>query len=371
MLNLQNMLFQMMMSKAGAATRAKETEAARLHQAQLMGYRTKTPEAVTVQGPGGGRAIPGPLPTPDITIGGKGLYAPQITVETKKLPNGQTAYFLKQGQKTTGFSVTKPEKRGKLFTVQTPKGPKYYEHTGQGQFRETDLPAPPKSTSRLTVGKDGEIVWEQGVLGEPTKGTQTFLQKEEFKADIGLARIEDTIAAFKPEFQELGTRWGNLWTGVKEKLGVKLSPEDKKQLADFSTYRKGAIKTLNEEIHRLTGAQMSRHEARRLVKGLPNPGTGLFDGDSPTEFISALKVTYKDLKRVQARARYYQARNINVKNLAKQEKLMSLEQFDQVINKRAATIESELRAIEPNLERLNPAEFYKRVKDKVKEEFGL
>jgi hypothetical protein len=110
LLNLQNMLFQMLMSKAGGAARAKETEATRLHQVQLAGYRPQAPLT-------GMQMKEGQIPQPDITIGGKGLYAPQITVETKKLPNGQTAYFLKQGPRTTGFSVTKSPKPEKPTTI--------------------------------------------------------------------------------------------------------------------------------------------------------------------------------------------------------------------------------------------------------------
>jgi hypothetical protein len=89
-----------------------------------------------------------------------------------------------------------------------------------------------------------------------------------------------------------------------------IPPEDKKALSDFSNYKKTTVATMNEEIKRLTGAQMSESEAKRLMGGMPNPGTGFFDGDSPTEFEGALKATYKNLSKTKARLMWYRAKGL-------------------------------------------------------------
>jgi hypothetical protein len=183
--------------------------------------------------------------------------------------------------------------------------------------------------------------------------------------------VQAVIDAFKPEFQELGTRWEQGYKGFMEKLGKKLSPTDKANLAEYSTYRKTAIKTMNEELHRMGGSQMPRAEEKRLRAGLPDPGTGLFSGDSPTEFISALRATQQDMLKYQAMTRYYQARDLKMGDLIKQGKVMSLGEFDQIINEYGAMVEEALRSREPDLERTNPAEFYKQVKNEVKQKFGL
>jgi hypothetical protein len=251
-------------------------------------------------------------------------------------------------------------------------GSTVYKQRNKRTGKVTYTRIPPKAqASRLTVDEQGRVIWERGELPAVTTGVKTDLQKKEFEAGLGLSRINSIIQNFKPEYQELGTRWGHMWGAAKEKLGVKLSPVDKQKLSEFSTYRKEAVATTNKLIFDLTGKQMYKHEAKRLMKGLPNPGTGFFDGDAPTEFISALNVTHKDLLRVQARTRYYQARNLDMAKQIKQGKVMSLGDFDDIINEYGAMVEEALRAREPDLERANPSEFYKRVRDKVKAEFGL
>jgi hypothetical protein len=231
----------------------------------------------------------------------------------------------------------------------------------------------------IKTNPDGTFEIIQGELptgpeqGRPlTKGAQTAAEKQLFTIDTSLNRVEGIIRNYKPEFQQLGSRWANWMTATKEKLGQDVSKDDKKNLVEFSRYRKQAVSFLNEEIKRITGAQMSEKEAGRLTKGLPNPGTGLFDGDSPPEFISALKVVYQDLLMSKARYNWYLNNGYDeseIKGLLSSDKQMSLADIYDKVNQRAAQIEKKLRERVPQGGEM--PDFRSEVKNILKAEFGI
>lgn len=232
----------------------------------------------------------------------------------------------------------------------------------------------------IKTNADGSFEYTQGPL-TTSLGTSatTEVEKRLMNIDDSLSRVDDIITEFKPEYQQLGTRWATLATKWKEKLADTplkvfmgdVSANEKKLLSEFSTYRKNAVASANEEIKRITGAQMSNQEAKRLIKGLPNPGTGLFDGDSPTEFISALKVTYRNLMKAKARYLYYRNKGYDdseIKGLFKSNKSMGLNEINTIINERAAQIEADLKARSPEL---GEDELIQTVREQIAQEFGF
>jgi hypothetical protein len=70
--------------------------------------------------------------------------------------------------------------------------------------------------------------------------------------------------------------------------------------------KRRAYENLNLYIQEITGAQMSQEEAKRLRRVMPDPGDGIFDGDSPVQFeanlndamsrVRASLNRYKDLR---------------------------------------------------------------------------
>ena len=145
------------------------------------------------------------------------------------------------------------------------------------------------------------------------RGTKAFIEKELLKTKQNLSNMRNLESLYKPEFQELGTRWDAWATKWKEKakgtkagavlefLTGKIAPEDKQLLSDYVDYQSLAMSGLNRGIKDITGAQMSEKEVGRLTKEFPNPGQGLFDGDSPTEFDRKSKnkikiLTHKDMR---------------------------------------------------------------------------
>jgi hypothetical protein len=181
------------------------------------------------------------------------------------------------------------------------------------------------NTGPMLPGKAGATRIDEGLLDQ----TQ------------GLMRLDAIQSQFKPEYQTLATRGGNWWTAAKETLGAKLNNKEKKDLEDFSKYRRNAIDSLNQYIKSVTGAAMSEAEAQRILKGMPNPGQGLFDGDSPTEFKAKLDDAISQTKRAIARSAYLKRQGMSLEDgLGKG---VSLDSMPQIINERGKAIEAELK----------------------------
>jgi hypothetical protein len=231
-----------------------------------------------------------------------------------------------QAQGVGGAPKTRTVKQGKEIITQEWRDGEWVE-VGRA----------PRSASGIKL-KVGDVEFMQGDIGELSKGAETEVQKNIFKIDSALESVNQIISDYKPEYQTLGTRWESFITSSKEKLGMEVAAFDKQKLAEFSEYRKNAVATMNEEIRRLTGAQMSKAEAERLMKGMPNPGTGLFDGDSPTEFISAIKVMYRKLRMAKARHMWYLAQGrgksaAEVKKIINSGDAISLESMRRIVNR--------------------------------------
>ena len=201
----------------------------------------------------------------------------------------------------------------------------------------------------ITVDENGNIQISEG--GSPytygKKGTGT-LQEKLINTREGLARLQTIDESFRPEFLETGTRLNAAWSGIKESFGAELSPEDKAQLEDYSTFKMTAIENINRYIKEITGAQMSEAEAKRLRKGVPDPGDSWYNGDSPTEFQSKMNAQTRTLR--SAGARYtYALKNgwdMSPENL---EKALPVNKVEDLIEERGAALERQLRARRPDL----------------------
>jgi len=298
------------------------------------------------------------------------------------------------------------EQRQKPYWETTIGGkPAYIDHTGKITFAPTDKDAKdnrptsvkefefakenpeyakflerqkksgqPEDQFQVQVDRDGNVSFSKG--GQPagiplTKPSQTDVEKKIFDIDGSLSRLKEITASYKPEFQTIGTRWSNLLSAGKEKWGIAIPEEDKRALQEFSNYRKSAISNFNIEIKAASGSTVTEQEAGRVLKGLPNPGTGLFDGDSPSEFEAALKQSYKLYAKSKARLMWYRAKGIGdegVKGLVKSNKVVSLDEMDAIINNRAAQIEKELKLRQPDLP---PEALNTTVKRMLQSEFGI
>lgn len=120
-----------------------------------------------------------------------------------------------------------------------------------------------------------------------------------------LMQINQIQAKFKPEYLTIGGKGENTFLALKDKFGAgTLDPKDKIQLESYTQFKQGASQQLNDYIRSVTGATIGADEADRLMAATPNAGSGIFDGDSPTQFKAKLDNTIQQLKFAEARAAY-------------------------------------------------------------------
>jgi hypothetical protein len=216
------------------------------------------------------------------------------------------------------------------------------------------------------AGRGTDITIQQPGPMTPGKSAGNKVDEEILDTTKGLMRLDTIASQFKPEYQTMLTRGEQWWSSVKEKAGVNLKVKEKKDLEEFSSYKRNAINSLNEYIKMITGAAMSEAEAQRILRGMPNPGQGIFDGDSPTEFKAKLDDAMKQTKMAVARLAYIKRKGMSLEDgLGKG---LTLEGMPALINQRGQDIEGQLKASQPDVK----GEALKRaVRRQLGVEFGL
>lgn len=209
----------------------------------------------------------------------------------------------------------------------------------------------------------GDMAATGGTEGLTNK-TRGELQGSAIASKEGLARLASISTSFRPEYQQIGTRWDAFKTSLADKAGVPVDRQSAALLRDFSSYKADALNNLNLYIKEITGAAMTNAEAGRITKGLPNPGSGILDGDSPIEFKAKLDSTMVRLKAANARQFYALKHGLTPEAMF----ATPLESMPDIIDKRGVDIEAEIRAQNPTMP---PEQIQAVVDERLKQEFGL
>jgi hypothetical protein len=241
---------------------------------------------------------------------------------------------------------------------------------------------PPKGWVPYKPGIEFEATPEGGVSftttalptrkgqGGMTKRTQGAIEEKLFNVSENLARLEEISQLYKPEFLKTKTALSALKTRWGEKTDLwEPSEQEKKQLAEFSAFKRSAINNINLYIKEITGAQMSEREADRIRKGMPDPGEGLFDGDSPTEFEAKWKDTVHSLRMAQARYIRYLRNGLTPKEateLIKKGNAISLRDIEKEINEWGKRSYAKLKTANPEMSEI---ELQRIVKEQIRKQF--
>jgi len=167
-----------------------------------------------------------------------------------------------------------------------------------------------KKGTTFTTNPDGTVTYSEGPgVGFGTVGNNR-LDENIINNDAALARVGNIRSQFKSQYQTVPFKAFQAVTNMQDLMGAPLTPEQTQSLTEFSTFRRGAVENLNLTIKEITGAQLSPGEAVRITQQLPNPGTGIFDGDGPTVFDAKLTDLERSLGAAQARALDLKSRGI-------------------------------------------------------------
>lgn len=213
-------------------------------------------------------------------------------------------------------------------------------------------------------GDAGKILMDAANANRLDKTAQTDVDKAEIRATNGLARLNEISASFDPSFLTYQTQVGNWGRALIDKTG-KLKPESQAKLYKFATFRRDAARNINDAIKENSGATVTEQELARNLVELPNAGSGMLDGDSPTEFKAKLDRARETLTLGVARFRYLRQKGFTG---APWESGIELGQMRDIINQRAQAIIGELQQQNPQA---SPAMLEQEADLRVKQEFGI
>lgn len=181
----------------------------------------------------------------------------------------------------------------------------------------------------ITTGRQAAARGQAPGLG--TEGSN-LVDKDLLTALSARQSMQAMGERFKPEYQEFGTRFGAWGTALKEKLGSKPAAEDKAVLEDFTAYRAEVGQFFADRMKAMGGTAITPSEAERQEAYLPKPGSGVFDGDSPTELQTKMKRMTEFTDKAIARLAYTKAKGVKFDSVG-------LEDMPQIIRTRASDIE--------------------------------
>ena len=193
--------------------------------------------------------------------------------------------------------------------------------------------------------------------GNLSKTTAGDVEKGVMAAADAVTRLNNIQFSYRPEYQKIGYRSTQAWSTLKDKFFT-LSSAEKTQLTQYSQYKQNSLQNLNQTIKDITGAAMGIQEAERIIASLPNAGTNIFDGDSPTEFEAKLTNAVKQTKYALARKGYALKKGLNWENI-------SLESMPNILKSRGAEI-----AKQYNLDPNKPADL-NTINRQMAAEFGV
>lgn len=196
------------------------------------------------------------------------------------------------------------------------------------------------------------------------KPTMNKVEEDLLNATASMASITEVENRLKPEFQTLWSRLSAGGKSVWNKLGGELDPESEQAMTEFRQARAAAGQLLADELKAMSGAAITPQEAERSKEFIPNPGTGLMDGDAPIDIKSKIERFKAFKRRAIARLNYIRKNGMSIKEMDR----IPLEMVDTFIANRMSQTREKLAAQNPNA---TPEEIKEQSMKAVAEEFGL
>lgn len=141
----------------------------------------------------------------------------------------------------------------------------------------------------------------EDLMGKPTR---TKIEGSLLGAQESYVELKNVRESFDPYFLTVKGKADFRIAKAKDAVGAS-TDDDKKLIQRYSQWQTNSWTQVNNYIKALTGAQMSEAEAKRIMKSLPDPRTGFFEGMTPTEYEQALNSTIDAAARTIARSSYF------------------------------------------------------------------
>lgn len=206
-----------------------------------------------------------------------------------------------------------------------------------------------------------------GALGKTAQGK---FEEKAFNASELSSRLDDIAGKYEDKFQTYETSAKMAGVNLLDSFQMTRSmvkPEDRKQLEEYTQFRRSAVDNLSQYIKEVTGAAMGVQEEKRIRAGMPDP-----EKDGPTQFRTKLNDTMRSTKAALARYNYLIAQKYDPKALMANkdqiERMIKIEDMPKIINERGAALKQQIMATNPQAD---PGQVTQAVKAQIKQEFGI
>jgi hypothetical protein len=169
------------------------------------------------------------------------------------------------------------------------------------------------------MGPDGKPLFMRGgsqaiqaMQSGLTKAGQDKVQDQLIDMTAQMSQVNRIKGSFKPEFQQIGTRAGLSWDAIRDKAGMNLNAQERQGVAEFAKYKAEAGQYFADRLKAMSGAAVTEQEMKRQEAYLPNPGSGVFDGDSPTQFAAKVERMQDFMQKATARLHYVSKKGMNI-----------------------------------------------------------
>lgn len=280
-------------------------------------------------------------------------------IDTTDLPAQYSEQYIQQARNWAVDTKTQLDQGWKELQYEMDQ--EKFEETKRHN-QATELNARNKKGITITTDKDGNTITTiggSGTDGDITKPTRNKVQEKILNAGDTLSQITSIKTKFKPEYQEFSTKAGMAWNSLKDKVNSdSLMPQEKQKLDDFTQYRAEAGQLFALTLKDLSGVAVNPTEYKRAEVWLPNPGSGIFDGDSPTELKSKVERFEDFTRKALMKHAYIQNKGLTVNDV-------DVDQMPSLMQQRGDELTAELQSTMEG-EALKNA-----VKTQLADEFGL
>ena len=179
-----------------------------------------------------------------------------------------------------------------------PKNPTPRFVSAQEAISNKNFQPIPSGLKMQSDGKGGfTLATGTATLGELTKPTISAVEKKIISSSDMLDKLNAAGARFKPEYHQFEGRFSAMKTAALEKLeGTFITdwlgsatPDQKQFLGEFTAYKATTAETFTQILKELSGVAVNPNEYKRAEAFIPNVGSGLFDGDSPSQVAAKRK----------------------------------------------------------------------------------
>lgn len=230
----------------------------------------------------------------------------------------------------------------------------------------------PDGTVRMSQGNTSSNTSRGGAGGVTGMQSVTVKDVEKGLLDVteGLSDTHRINNSFDPSFATIGGQWDAFKSRVSDKLGYQLSPDAQKQFEGFTGYRAEAGRVFANTLKKLSGTAVTEPEMKRQEVYLINPGTGVFDGDSPSQVKTKIEKMMGFQRQAIARLNYIRKNGLSIRNAGGDIDFggISLDRMPGIMKGYGQQVTKQL--IDKGMKENSP-ELIQAVQAKVAEHFGL